>query len=197
MPMTIKHFETYDRLTSPFAERVHPITGKKHFHTGIDLVKQHKGEVYATVPGDVIFAACAQTGTGLGGFGDTVCVLDKNKYLHIYAHLDSVVARLDQKVEKGALLGYQGNTGQSAGSHLHYEIRSKSSPSFGWKFHVDPLKYLDKYWAEVEAEEAAKKKDWRQDGLEFLQKNYGVSADWKATDPVDMGTLGIILSRRK
>ncbi len=197
VPMTIKYFETYDRLTSPFGERVHPITGKKHFHSGIDLVKEDKGPVFATVPGEVIFAQFAPTGSGLGGFGNTVCVLDKNGHVHIYAHLDSIRAALKQKVDKGTLLGTQGNTGQSAGSHLHYEVRSKSTPSFGWRSHVNPTQYLDKYWAEVEAEEAAKKKDWRQEGLEFLQKNYGISADWKATDPVDMGTLGIILSRRK
>jgi N-acetylmuramoyl-L-alanine amidase len=38
-------------------------------------------------------------------------------------------------------------------------------------------------------------KDWKQEGLEWLQQNLGVSDSWKATDPVDMGTLGTILKR--
>jgi murein DD-endopeptidase MepM/ murein hydrolase activator NlpD len=188
----MKYFESYERISSPYGERIHPIKKEKIFHAGIDVVKDHKGEVYATVPGEVVFAEFAQQGTGLGGYGNTVCVRDKNGALHIYAHLDSIRARFGQQVNKDALLGFQGNTGQSAGSHLHYEVRLKSSPSFGWKSHTDPIAYLDKYYAEVEAP-----KNWKEVGLEFLQKEYGISKDWKATDAVDIGTLGIILKRGK
>lgn len=188
----MKYFETYDRISSPYGERIHPIKKEKSFHAGIDVVKEHKGEIYATVPGEVVFAEFAQTGTGLGNYGNTVCVKDKNGALHVYAHLDSIRARISQQVDRGTLLGFQGNTGQSAGSHLHYEVRLKSSPSFGWKSHTDPIAYLDKYYAEAEAP-----KNWKEVGLEFLQKEYGLSKDWKATDPIDMGTLGTILKRGK
>lgn len=143
---SMKHFETYTRMSSPYGNRTSPISGKIEFHTGIDLVKADKGEIYCTIPGRIVFAGMAKTGTGLGGFGNTVCVVDKNNHLHLYGHLDSVACKSGGQVAKGDLLGYQGNTGQSAGSHLHYEIRTKTTPSYGWRNNTDPLAYLDKYW---------------------------------------------------
>lgn len=187
----MKYFETYTRLTSPYGTRKSPITGNEEFHTGIDLVKAHKGEILCTVPGRVVHAKFAVTGSGLGGFGNAVCVVDKNEHLHLYAHLDSVNCKVGDQVKKDDVLGFQGNTGQSAGSHLHYEVRTKTTPYFGWRYNTDPIAYLDQYWTENIP------KDWKQEGLEFLQKEYGVSKDWKSTDIVDMGTLGTILSRKK
>ena len=186
----MKHFETYTRITSPYGTRKSPITGKSEFHTGIDIIKAHRGEIYCTVPGRVVHAKFAATGTGLGGFGNTVCVVDSNNHLHLYGHLDSITCKLGDQLKKDDLLGHQGNTGQSAGSHLHYEIRTKTSPSFGWRHNTDPIAYLDKYWTDNAP------KDWKQEGLEFLQKEYGLSDQWKATDPIDMGTLGTILRRK-
>jgi len=187
----IKHFESYLRVTSPYGKRKSPITGKEEFHSGVDVVKANIGDILVTVPGTVVFAKFADKGTGVGGFGNVVCVVDENNHLHLYGHLDSVSCKVNQTVKKGDVIGKQGNTGQSAGSHLHYEIRTKASPSFGWGFHTDPIAYLDKY------ENEEKAKDWKQQGLEYLQKEAGISASWKPTDAVDIGTLGTILKRLK
>lgn len=140
-------FEGY-RVTSPFGWRKSPISGKQEFHTGIDLVKYHKAPIYAFCDGDVIHAKEGVTGSGFGGYGITVAIrCPQTGHLHCYAHLDSVLVKVGQSVRKGQLIGNQGNTGQSTGSHLHYEIRKTSSPSFGWIADrenncFEPTKYL-------------------------------------------------------
>lgn len=187
---SMKHFEDYTRISSGYGKRISPITGKEEFHTGIDLVKEHQGNINAFVAGKVVHAKMAVKFTGLGGFGNTVCIVDKNNHLHMYAHLDSIRCAEGQEVTKGQNIGTQGNTGQSAGSHLHYEIRSKTNPTYGWGFHIDPIAYLDHYVAN-------EPKDWKEQGLEYLVKEYGIDpTQWKATDKIDMGTLGEILRRK-
>lgn len=146
--MNMRYFEDFVRITSPYGKRISPISGKEEFHTGIDLVKSHKGEIYCVVDGKVTHAQLAKTGSGLGGYGNAVCIVDKNNSLHLYAHLDSISCKEGEMIKKGQMIGTQGNTGQSAGSHLHYEIRTKSTPLHGWGFHTDPIAYLDKYFKE-------------------------------------------------
>lgn len=134
-------------ITSPYGDRVSPITGKKEKHTGIDLVKKDKADLPAFVEGECIHAQMAVQFTGVGGFGNVVLIKDKNGYVHLYGHLDSCAVKKGELVKKGQTVGKQGNTGQSAGSHLHYEIRTKSSPSFGWRTDTEPTAYLEKYYA--------------------------------------------------
>jgi murein DD-endopeptidase MepM/ murein hydrolase activator NlpD len=187
---SMKHFEDYTKITSGYGKRISPISGKEEFHTGIDLVKAHQGNIDAFVAGKVVHAKMAVKFSGLGGYGNTVCVVDKNNHLHMYAHLDSIRCAEGQEVSKGQNIGTQGNTGQSKGSHLHYEVRTKANPSYGWGFHTDPIAYLDTYYAN-------EPKDWKQEGLDYLVSEYGVDPNqWKPTDVVDMGTLGTILRRK-
>ncbi len=124
-------FEGY-RVTSPFGWRNHPISKERAFHTGIDLVIGHQSPIYAFVEGEVLFASEGLAGTGFGGYGNVVAIKDKNGHLHVYAHLDSIVLKVGARVEKGQMIGRQGNTGKSTGSHLHYEVRKTCSPSYGW-----------------------------------------------------------------
>jgi murein DD-endopeptidase MepM/ murein hydrolase activator NlpD len=120
------------KITSPFGERTSPVTGKSEFHTGIDLVKKHQANIYAFVGGEVIHAKNGAVGSGFGGFGNVVAVLDDKGLLHCYCHLDSINVKLGDKIKEGVVVGKQGNTGKSVGSHLHYEIRKTFKPSFGW-----------------------------------------------------------------
>src|SRR5690625_1231308 len=148
----MSYFDDY-RVTSPFGWRNDPITGERKFHTGIDLVKEHRSPIYAFVEGTVIHAKEGVTGSGFGGYGITVAVLDKHGCLHVYAHLDMAVTSAGHKIDRGQMIGRQGNTGKSTGSHLHYEIRKTSSPQYGWiadranNCH-DPTEYLINYYAE-------------------------------------------------
>ncbi|GGA80425.1 peptidoglycan DD-metalloendopeptidase family protein [Ornithinibacillus halotolerans] len=148
-------FENY-RVTSPYGYRTDPITRDgKSFHDGIDLVKRHRAPIQAFIGGVVIYAGNGAPGTGVGGYGNVVVIRDKNNRAHVYAHLDSVAVRKGQTVERGHIIGRQGATGNRVtGSHLHYEIRKKSSPSLGWiqdpqARTLDPTKYLRNYYSTV------------------------------------------------
>lgn len=137
------------RVTSDFGWRPNPFTGKgKEWHTGVDLVKSHKAPIEAFADGKVKYAGEGKTGTGLGGYGNVVLIEDKNGRGHLYAHLDSVAVKTGASIKKGKVIGYQGTTGQSTGSHLHFEVRKKTSPSHGWEADrvnncLDPAKYLE------------------------------------------------------
>ncbi|MCP1306468.1 M23 family metallopeptidase [Paenibacillus tyrfis] len=151
------------KITSPYGYRSDPFTGSRVFHTGIDLVKYHRFPIPAFVGGVILFAGEGVAGTGFGGYGNVVALRDKKGYVHCYCHLDSVAAQKGQTISKGNIVGYQGTTGRSTGSHLHYEVRSKDTPSYGYGAHVDPGEYLELY-CEITDEDvdnmAIKADDW-------------------------------------
>lgn len=106
------------------------------------------------------------TGSGFGNYGIVVAIKDKTGHLHVYAHLDSASVVVGQYVAIGQELGKQGTTGQSTGSHLHYEVRRMYQPNYGYGTHVDPTQYLIDYLSKGEAkmiEDLMKK-------VELLQK---------------------------
>lgn len=141
------------RITSPFGRRKDPFgSGKMLPHTGIDLVgKEPNDPIEAFVAGEVIYSGDTHPGTGLGGFGWVVLVKDHNGYVHMYAHLAAGSCRVNigDQVVAGQVLGVQGSTGKSTGKHLHYEVRSCSSPSYGYSFHIDPMRYLERLCKEA------------------------------------------------
>ncbi len=139
------------RITSNYGYRKDPFgSGKQVFHAGIDLVKSHRAPIGAFVGGKVIYAGFGNKGTGLGGYGNVVLIKDSKGRGHLYAHLDSVSVKTGQSVKAGQTIGRQGKTGQVTGSHLHYEVRKDTSPSYGWtsdktKSTVNPTKYTNSF----------------------------------------------------
>ncbi|QQE75234.1 M23 family metallopeptidase [Brevibacillus composti] len=132
------------RITSPYGPRKDPFTGKSAFHTGIDLVKTHLAPIYSFTDGVVTHAKEGVSGTGYGGFGVVVAVQDRSGATHLYAHLHDAAVRVGQRVKRGDVVGRQGSTGRSTGSHLHYEVRRK-----GYGTHTDPIAYLREHYAAV------------------------------------------------
>src|SRR5690606_29001204 len=151
-------------------------------HAGIDLVKHHLAPIEAFTEGEVIFAGLGKTGTGLGNYGNVVLIKDKNSCGQLYAHLDSVKVKTGDEVKKGQVIGTQGATGRVTGSHLHYEVRKKTAPSYGWTSNkkestINPVNYLKDYYKE-------EKKDTPKLGSTFHIKKdtdgYYTAADAKA-----------------
>lgn len=134
------------RATSPYGPRRSPISGQQEFHTGIDLIKPAYANIQAFIAGIVVHARMGQRGTGVGGFGNTVIIKDKDNHLHLYAHLTDYCVSVGQFVDQGQVIGRQGNTGKSAGQHLHFEVR-KNGPSLGFGNHVHPVKYVNDFYA--------------------------------------------------
>ncbi|OBZ08036.1 M23 family metallopeptidase [Bacillus sp. FJAT-26390] len=140
------------RLTSPFGMRMHPVLHVNKFHRGVDLVvTPGNGPLHAFVAGTVMYAKQGVPGIGIPAeMGIVVAIKDDKGFLHFYAHLSAAAVKVGQKVACGQVIGYQGTTGASTGNHLHYEIRKKASPSFGWTSTeagvVEPTKYLQEYY---------------------------------------------------
>ncbi|WHY80486.1 M23 family metallopeptidase [Siminovitchia fortis] len=145
----MKVFDGY-RISSPYGWRVDPFRGGREFHAGIDLVKADQAPIHAFMEGSVLFAGMGRAGTGLGGYGNVVVIKDKNGRAHLYAHLSRTAVTKGAIVKKGQTIGWQGATGRVTGSHLHYEIRKKTTPKYGWTVNqglstMDPTAYLQSY----------------------------------------------------
>lgn len=142
-------FSGYE-ITSSYGWRLHPIDKTNKFHAGVDLVWYHKAPIRPFVSGKVLYAGEGKPGTGVGGYGNVVFIEDKHGVGHLYAHLDSVTTKKGNNVTTGDVIGKQGKTGKVTGSHLHYEVRKKTTPSLGWtttqeKSTYNPSKYLKTY----------------------------------------------------
>ncbi len=104
------------RIISGFGPRFHPILKVKRFHSGIDITAPRGTPVYASGDGTVAKSS------RLSGYGISVLVNHGFGYQSLYAHLSKTAVRPGQKVKRGELIGYIGNTGLSVSPHLHYEI---------------------------------------------------------------------------
>lgn len=121
-------------LTSPFGPR------NGGFHYGIDMDLGDGTEILASQAGTVEFAAYGTDGSGFGGYGNTIVINHHNGFWTLYGHLSKIHVKVGQQVQRGQVIGIIGNTGDSRGTHLHFEI--KTSFLFG---QVDPKPYLPPY----------------------------------------------------
>ena len=105
-------------VSSDFGIRKHPLTGKSHFHTGLDLMSETGDDkVFAVKPGIVVMAEYHPQ------YGNTAVIRHLNGVESLYAHLAKLTVKVGDKVTTESLLGYIGNTGESStGKHLHFEI---------------------------------------------------------------------------
>ena len=109
----------YFYISSNYGKRKHPKTKKITFHHGIDLAGTWQENVRSTAPGTVIYAGVE------GSFGKVVRVQHDFDIVTTYAHLARITVKKGDYVGENNVIGKMGNTGKSAGAHLHYEIRVK------------------------------------------------------------------------
>jgi murein DD-endopeptidase MepM/ murein hydrolase activator NlpD len=99
----------------------------QHHLSGNDYWSGHLGVDVAGLTGDPVFAAdsgvIVYAGWITGGYGLMAMVDHGNGYQTLYAHLNDLAVHCGQVVRKGQVIGYVGNTGNSFGSHLHFEVR--------------------------------------------------------------------------
>ena len=107
---------SYVYVSSRFGLRVHPITGEKKSHTGIDIASNQGTAVYASDGGSVTLAGWN------GGYGNCIMIDHGNGYVTLYGHLSSISVSVGQTVSQGATIGAVGSTGNSTGPHLHFEV---------------------------------------------------------------------------
>ena len=103
-------------VTSPYGYRVHPITGQKDLHRGIDIGVSQGMPIQAVQDGRVVSAGNA------GDYGLCVVIEDENGYQSRYAHCGSLSVSAGQEIKRGDVIATVGSTGSSTGPHLHLEV---------------------------------------------------------------------------
>jgi murein DD-endopeptidase MepM/ murein hydrolase activator NlpD len=109
--------ENLTRMASGFGWRDDPFTKARKRHWGMDFTAPQGTPVYAT--GDGVVKRVDQ---GAAGFGKHIRIDHGYGYVTIYAHLSNYNVKKRQKVKRGDLIGFVGNTGRSQAPHLHYEV---------------------------------------------------------------------------
>ncbi len=116
--------------TSDYGNRLHPILGYYRLHAGTDLRTYCNNPIYAGMSGTVQWARYR------GGYGNQVMInhgyWKGNSLMSSYNHLSSFVVSAGQNVSQGQLIGYSGNTGTSAGCHLHFEVYLNGATTDPW-----------------------------------------------------------------
>jgi len=121
---------TLNRLSSGFGYRIDPLYKTVKFHPGLDFSAPQGTPIYATADGVV------RTAGNLGnGYGNHVVISHGYSYSTLYGHMYRIKAKKGQRVKRGEIIGYVGNSGKSTGAHLHYEV-------IKGKKHLDPIYFF-------------------------------------------------------
>ena len=114
---------------SGFGYRKDPFDGKVRFHYGLDFAVNTGTKIYAPADGKIKFAGRQ------GGFGNVLKIDHGNGNRTLFAHLSKFKVKQGAQVKRGDLVAISGNTGRSAGPHLHYEVHKYGTPQ-------NPLDYF-------------------------------------------------------
>ncbi len=118
-------------ISSGFGWRVHPITGERKLHKGVDFAVATGTPIFAAADGVVTYAGWTDD-----GYGNVVELRHENGAVTLYAHANKVYVSQGQIVNKGQAIAEVGTTGRSTGPHLHFEVQPDGKTA------VDPMDYL-------------------------------------------------------
>lgn len=116
-------------ISSGFGERIDPFTNRVGWHEGVDFSARKGSKVFATADGVVKKSRYEH------GYGYTVEIDHGNGIVTRYAHNAKNLVKYGQKVKRGDVIAYVGNSGRSTAPHLHYEVRVGGIPQ-------NPLKFI-------------------------------------------------------
>jgi murein DD-endopeptidase MepM/ murein hydrolase activator NlpD len=103
-------------LSERFGNRTDPFTGLRDFHPGIDISVPRGTKVLAPADGVIVFCGAKS------GYGNALVIDHGFGVVTRYGHLDGFNTRPGQRVRRGDVIGFSGNTGRSTAPHLHYEV---------------------------------------------------------------------------
>ena len=136
--------------SSKFGPRIDPFTGRKARHFGLDLAGRRGTNVIATADGEVIHSYHDnRLGKVIVIKHDLRMTTNSGEVYALqgtfrteYGHLDKMLVKKGDWVERGQRIGTMGNTGRSTGPHLHYAVRYQNSKTGGWNGYLDPENFL-------------------------------------------------------
>lgn len=117
-------------VTSPFGTRTSPFSGIPKFHEGIDIAAQTGTTVMAPADGVIIKAGFST------GYGNMVEISHGYGIKTVFGHNSRLNVKPGQRVKRGDVIAYVGDSGSSTGPHLHYEVRVNGLP-------VNPVRYMN------------------------------------------------------
>ncbi len=118
-------------ISSGFGWRIHPVTGERKLHKGVDFAAPTGTPIFAAADGVVTDAGWTD-----GGYGNIVELRHDDGSVTLYAHANSVYVSKGQIVRRGTAIAEVGTTGRSTGPHLHFEVQPDGRTA------VDPMDYL-------------------------------------------------------
>lgn len=122
----------YTRISDDYGNRIHPITGQKQFHTGVDMAAPGGSPILAAYDGAVIQAAYNAT------MGNYIMIDHGNGLYTIYMHAQKLLVKPGDEVVRGQKIATVGTTGRSTGNHLHFSVRQNGTYISPWNFLVKP-----------------------------------------------------------
>ena len=126
------------RMASGFGYRIDPIYKTRKFHAGMDFSAKTGTPIYATGDGKVFKVSKSKR-----GYGNHVVIDHGFGYKTLYAHMSKTAVKRNQKVSRGDIIGFVGNTGKSVAPHLHYEVHKDGKK-------INPVNF---YYNDLNAEE--------------------------------------------
>ncbi len=130
--------EKLRHVASGFGYRTDPFTKARKMHEGMDFTAKTGTPIFASGDGIV-----ARADNSASGFGNHIVIRHGYGYESLYAHLSKYKCRAGQRVKRGDIIGYVGNTGRSEAPHLHYEVHKNGKV-------VNPLNF---YYGSISAVE--------------------------------------------
>ena len=117
------------KITDAYGYRIHPLSGTKKWHNGVDFAAGEGTAIYATKAGTVTSATYNEA------YGNMVTINHGDGYSSLYGHMTNYIVSVGDTVSAGQTIGYVGSTGWSTGPHLHFTIYYNGSD-------VNPLNYV-------------------------------------------------------
>ena len=117
------------KITDAYGYRIHPLSGTKKWHNGVDFAAGEGTAIYATKAGTVTSATYSEA------YGNMVTINHGDGYSSLYGHMTNYIVSVGDTVSAGQTIGYVGSTGWSTGPHLHFTIYYNGSD-------VNPLNYV-------------------------------------------------------
>lgn len=122
------------RVASGYGWRIHPIYKTEKMHTGMDFTAPVGTPIFATGNGTI-----SKVEMDGRGYGNNVLINHGYGYETLYGHMSKIIVRPGQKIKRGDMIGYVGNSGTSTGPHLHYEVRKNGNPVNPVNFYYNDL----------------------------------------------------------